>query len=538
MAKKYIGITIGPIVKTLMLTTTPAGSWGASYIFSYFTKKLVEKLRGYIDKEKFLVPAQNDEVEKIVSECPWAGLYHDRIIFEIESEEGILEKVKGCIDEVKEELGKELANNLEKENPSLSKKIKEYIKNYIQVHAVLKEVEKNPIIELGKPLDVLELQQGYISKEEINYILKFLENRDSLQGKKGEDRNSVIKNSFLIKTGSDTKTNPDIRWHFLDDKKENSILTIDDIVGVGQTEVKSNAQRKRYYALVNADGDNLGKVLSAMNEECSNEKELAERIKEFSTQCFRYAKEAFEIVEKYGGKMIYAGGDDLLFIAPVVKPEEDKDNIFSLLKSLGEEFAKCFEKFSFMEDNNKKKMGFSAGVMLCYYKYPLNEALSEVLNQLQNSKKVTEKNTISVHFEKHSGKQRSLQFKDFTNHSIFGNVLELLDKHTKSETGVDFLRSVGKKMDLYKSVFIEALKKSDEKDFSYLHRVTENLFEEYPGIFNENDSGISEEAKYIGRIIEILEEIYKVNDKKEEESLKEIETIIGLLSFYNEKETE
>lgn len=91
---------------------------------------------------------------------------------------------------------------------------------------------------------------------------------------------------------------------------------------------------------------------------------------------------------------------------------------------------------------------------------------------------------------------------------------------------------------MYKSVFIEALKKSGEKDFLYLHRVTENLFEEYPGIFNENDSGISEEAKYIGRIIEILEEIYKVNDKKEEESLKEIETIIGLLSFYNEKETE
>ena len=34
MSNKYIGITVGPIVETLLLTTKPAGLWGASYIFS------------------------------------------------------------------------------------------------------------------------------------------------------------------------------------------------------------------------------------------------------------------------------------------------------------------------------------------------------------------------------------------------------------------------------------------------------------------------------------------------------------------------
>ena len=46
------------------------------------------------------------------------------------------------------------------------------------------EEGENPIIKLGLPLYALELQQSYIPKEKNNFILKFLENRDSLQGAK------------------------------------------------------------------------------------------------------------------------------------------------------------------------------------------------------------------------------------------------------------------------------------------------------------------------------------------------------------------
>ena len=103
MNKKYAGITIGPIVKTLMLTTTPAGLWGASYIFSYFTKKLVETLSTeFVSDEHFLVPAQNDEVRAIVEKCPWAGLYHDRIIFEVSDKNE--NKIRACIERAKKDL--------------------------------------------------------------------------------------------------------------------------------------------------------------------------------------------------------------------------------------------------------------------------------------------------------------------------------------------------------------------------------------------------------------------------------------------------
>ena len=83
MSKKFIGITIGPIVKTLMLTTTPAGLWGASYIFSYYTKNLIKQIKQElkIPDDFFIVPVNTEKVENIIKNCPWAGLFHDRIIF-------------------------------------------------------------------------------------------------------------------------------------------------------------------------------------------------------------------------------------------------------------------------------------------------------------------------------------------------------------------------------------------------------------------------------------------------------------------------
>ena len=535
MNKKYAGITIGPIVKTLMLTTTPAGLWGASYIFSYFTKKLVEVLSTeFVSDEHFLVPAQNDEVRAIVEKCPWAGLYHDRIIFEVSDKNE--NKIRACIERAKKDLSEAFYNELIKETCSEKyeeEQVRTYIENYIQAYAVIMDVEEgeNPIIKLGLPLDVLELQQSYIPKEKNNFILKFLENRGSLQGAKDLNRNFKIKNSFLLKNSFEN------RWHFFDNNSDN-IVTIDDIVGANQTQSKTNAQRKKYYALVKVDGDNLGRVLKQMQKDMMNT-----RIRDFSTKCFEYAKEAFEEVELFGGKMIYAGGDDLLFISPVINLNNEKESIFDLLSRLEKIFSKCFEDFSFKLDDEEKKMGFSAGVMICYYKYPLCEALTGVLDQLNKSKNFKLKNSVSIHFEKHSGKQRGLQFKDFTNNCIFTSVLDLLSQYSKSDIQEDFLRSVGRKLEFYQTIFIEALNRDNDNNFNYLHRVVDNLFEEYPGIFDDGYVNTSKEAEYIRKVIFILEQLFIINtqDKREDSSTKSIEdleTIIALLSFYNEKEVE
>lgn len=54
---QYYGITVGPIMQTLMLTAKPAGLWCGSYIFSYLVRNLCEALMGSgVDKKDFLAP--------------------------------------------------------------------------------------------------------------------------------------------------------------------------------------------------------------------------------------------------------------------------------------------------------------------------------------------------------------------------------------------------------------------------------------------------------------------------------------------------
>lgn len=548
MNKKFIGITIGPIVKTLMLTTTPAGLWGASYIFSYYTKNLIQQIKQEfkIPDDFFIVPAKNKNVEDIIRGCPWAGLFHDRIIFQADHSV-TLSKINRCIEKGKEDLAEEILAICLTEDEDIGK-AKKFIEDYLQVHVIEQEVEqgRNPILVLSPSLDILELGQGYIPKEDKNYLLNFLENRDSLEQKKSENRNQNIK-KFTKKI---EETQQLMEWHFLE---EEHIITIDDIAGVGEEQLDVNTHTKKYFALVKADGDNLGKVLKSMEDVKGSQ--VIEEIKAFSEKCFGYAKSAFEKVEKYGGKMIYAGGDDLLFIAPVKNHEE---TIFHLLSTLNYEFMECFSKFSFQEEGLEKKMGFSAGVMICYYKYPLKEALIGVLDQLDRSKEVKTKNTISVHFEKHSGKQHGIQFREFfkngEEHKIFTKFLHLLKEYGKrnapSNNSKDFLRAVGTKLQDYRNIFLIAMVRDGEEKRGYLHEVFKNLFEEYPETFDETKTKEEkgEEANYIEIIVDLLEEIFYMKlsltqEKTEEikwqvasDSLQEIETIIGLLKFYNEKE--
>ena len=549
MYNKYIGITIGPIVKTLMLTTTPAGWWGASYIFSYYTKKLIESLKEDLNlsDESFLVPSISKAVDDIIENCPWAGLFHDRIIFHANESE-ILTKVNDCIRKAKNNLAqKVLDSSLDyKESDSKRKEAEEYIKDYLQVQVIQKDVEKceNPILELSGYLDVLELAQSYIPREYKNYVLNFLENRDSLEQRKAENRNENIK-KFIDKICQNE--NPE-KWHFLD-REGKKIIAIDDIVGKDKEDSGANTQIKNYYALVKADGDNSGKVLKEMKGD-----KVSECIKKFSEKCFFYAKSAFEEVEEYGGKMIYAGGDDLLFIAPVKNQEK---SIFHLIAELNTKFKENFKKFSFYEDGKERKMGFSAGVMICYYKYPLQEALNGVLKQLDRSKGMERKNTVSIHFEKHSGTQRGIQFKNFfeegRKNKIYKRFLDLLEKYSRPNQDFqanEILGSVGKKLQDYQKLFVIALIQNDENSVNVLNEVVKNLFEEYPSIFDQEADDIkkSGETRYIEEIIELLREVYCVNlslshektikdkEKIAIESLQEIEEIIGLLSFYNEKE--
>ena len=158
--------------------------------------------------------------------------------------------------------------------------------------------------------------------------------------------------------------------------------------------------RSEYYAVVNSDGDKVGTLLKDLCRGVDISQQ-SDRINSFSKACLKYAGEAAELVGNYGGMTIYAGGDDLLFIAPVY-------SLFSLCRELDETFKNTLKKglkkglkeiLSDVEIN----VSLSFGVAVQYVKYPLYEALERARVQLYKAKESCG-NRLGIELVKHSGK--------------------------------------------------------------------------------------------------------------------------------------
>lgn len=111
--------------------------------------------------------------------------------------------------------------------------------------------------------------------------------------------------------------------------KKDSGKSIRDIqeIAEGRPEGDMDAKYLKYYAVVYADADGMGKFLQELSRKDTCEADT----KLFSERCLSYDVKAAEVINDYGGMAIYAGGDDLLFLAP--------------LKSRGKTFLACVKIF-------------------------------------------------------------------------------------------------------------------------------------------------------------------------------------------------
>ena len=142
-----------------------------------------------------------------------------------------------------------------------------------------------------------------------------------------------------------------------------------------------------------ADGDNMGKIVSSIN---------ADDVKDISQSLLNYGKAVCKIIKEYGGLPIYAGGDDLLFIAPVRAKDA---TIFDLIDSIDELYKNTVDaKIKDSLRPNGIHTYLSYGLSITYYKYPLYEAFKDAIRLLfEKAKNVEGKNAISWQLRKHSG---------------------------------------------------------------------------------------------------------------------------------------
>ena len=522
----YIGITIGPIYDTLRLSSTPSALWASSYLFSYAAKRICDKIISQISDDENLIksPCIDGNISKGI------GLFHDRIIFETNNPKSDIDTVNNIFDEVKNEIAFLFGDD----DQAIT-----WIKNYLQFHAVAFKCEdEKPISESAKFLDGIELERTFPEKSKANPFTELFESakRNTLIRKNIKDGLSLntwpfadFKNYTRDKKGGIIyKTTEDV---YKTDNNGNRIPeqeTMPDMATITgrhhetDTKVKTRQKTYSYYAIVQADGDKMGIHLDEPD---------------FSQKLLRYCSKSSEEIQNYGGITIYAGGDDLLFIAPLWEQPNNDDklerkNIFELLNALKLLFQENFK------GENAPTISF--GVAVRYYKYPLYEAFDEA-NELLFEKAKLKRDSLAVSLRKHSGQSIEFIFEQCSKSADETAWTRISKMITEKKDG-NFLKSVSTKIWQFQPLFEHAL---SLKNLSAVKNVFTNTFDKT--IHAQNKDYLNEVAELlnsfdaspvreIGGIAKLEKEIERSkNDKLKINSLteetKKLYTLDALLRF-------
>ena len=297
--------------------------------------------------------------------------------------------------------------------------------------------------------------------------------RDLFRGE-DEHRNKKVKESPLRKEVKNENN------QLMKDEKGEQLRSIKDIA-LGNRE-KSGKKTDNYFAVLYADGDNVGTLLKEIGIQSSNFTTQIDSIRNFSEACLTYTKEAAKKVGDAKGMTIYAGGDDVLCLSPIeYLANGDTKTVFDLCKALSSEFEEKVAKNSQIEAfiDPYQPPSLSFGVSIQYEKYPLYEAFDNANYLLfEKAKKTSHKNCIAVNVIKSSGQRLGL----WISNTCLNQVLPLLcDQAQTSQT----LHSIIYKLEEQKALF-ETLEKHVVNRNEYIERfvqlfdnIHQQKFEDY-----------------------------------------------------------
>jgi len=292
---------------------------------------------------------------------------------------------------------------------------------------------------------------------------------------------------------------------------------------------ENNIDPSRYYAILQMDGDNMGKWLKGefnpniedtihpkvkkalLDYSQGEEKEKLEKIlcskhpvspsihQAFSRRLSNFSLNIVrKIVEgEHYGKLVYSGGDDVLALLPV-------DQVLTCAYDLQNKFKEILGS----------KASMSAGIVFVHHKYPLYLALQKV-NQAENlAKKNYNKNSFCLIFLTHSDSERKtggnwnlindindliFKFKNEAISSIFPYqfleiVLKLYDNQSKNQTNLKeilklelkrlfFRKETAKNLeDYFNDKILPLFDKMDIIDFCNLLIISRKIAEELRGV--------------------------------------------------------
>ncbi|MGN0287491.1 MAG: Cas10/Cmr2 second palm domain-containing protein [Atopobiaceae bacterium] len=328
------------------------------------------------------------------------GRWNDHLFFVLDSEkveeDKLGEAMDGVIASAKRDVAggvlsalRQTSSNQQAQNPEAQQALSDYIQIAWMSADESQVGDENCILALSKYLDSLELCQGIPTNDEANPLYEFL-----LGSKDDPDPrpNENVKNCWLVPEGYRDGTLGKSNFPLF--TRNGRIRDIEHIAGRARRGIDAQWKRYSYYAVVQADGDNMTKTIQTAR--------TPGETLEFSAKCLAYSGEASRLIDLYGGMTIYAGGDDLLFLAPLEGscPDGGTMSILGLCSRIQAAFQRIFGK-----GQPNSPLAVSFGISVAYYKSPLYESLRSAQYLLFACSKRNSygKRRITLSLQKHSG---------------------------------------------------------------------------------------------------------------------------------------
>lgn len=215
--------------------------------------------------------------------------------------------------------------------------------------------------------------------------------------------------------------------------------------------------KRRYYALLVFDGDNMGKWVSGeffqqkYREDGTGQKKVSQLLGQYA----KWTKTYLNMNQEELGSVVYAGGDDFMGFIPL-------DHLFTVVQTLREKFEEMVNgPLCELKEDPNKNISFSAGICIAHYKTPLDKVISEARKQEEIAKRnrsiiysnEVDKDSFSISVLKRSGE----------------HILSTLSFRTrKSENAVlNILSAIMEKMESFSDNFIRVL----DKEWSGMEQV-------------------------------------------------------------------
>ncbi len=509
---KYTALTIGPIYRSINEGRKLREIWGASYLFASLMKKIVEYLKNEQkgNSFKFIIP--NPEMGAF--EPPKeTGLFPDRLI--LESKNGVYELVEEAVREAAEFLKDQFRATGCRDN-----EIEEYLNHYFTFNIVEKEMEKgqNPVFEMNRYMAMTELQEKAPPEDPLCF-LRFLLNIPSTSLYKNVFENKRSFSSIIEisarKITDDKEALDDLEKIFenqMDEEKEDDNI-IQDILNNKKLK-ESFKQPHKYIAIVQSDGDNVGKLIGQIFSYDPN------LIQAFSKQLSSFAAKASQKINAYGGNTVYAGGDDLLFFAPVLTTDS---NIFKLIEELDRVFKEEIlenKELKNVIDKMDKKPSMSYGVSLSYYKFPMNEALNQARNQLFKVAKKDKKNNIAYMWLKHSGQSFHDVIHKDENNSFYNHFKKLMETPTEVNLLSSLIYNLKEHKPILKEIICDKTKLDNYFDNFYdesVHKKNNNTIDLVKNLLIDAYEQTQNVEKAVNKVYAMLRFVKFLNQKASDE---------------------